>query len=465
MSAGIGACGVVGLVAMLGSLLPARAAEAQTPVPLTLDSALAIAQRGATPVLRARDQVRLSGALVLERYGQFLPDLVGNAGFSQYVGRPLLGEAAIVPTSTRYQDLDYRVTTTLNLFNGFADAAGLRAAVATRSATDLTLERVRQTIALDVTQAYLRVVLDSALVAIATQNLAASTERVDQLSALVRVGKRPPADLYREQAQAAADLSTLSDARNQARTDVIGLLERLRLDPHRPVVVIAPPPDTTELAAAYASTDSLVQDATTRRADLQAADARVAASRSEVARARSGYLPTLDLSGGVSSAGRFFDYALTGGTNILTSPETPLWDQLGRQTTGVLALGLNWAVFDRFRTRLTVEQARVALDSVRYADEDLRLQVAGDVAQALGDYRTAVEQLAASSAGLVAAQQAYDLVSGRFQVGFATIVDVTTAQSALVQAQSLRAQAILNVALRKRGIAYALGFDPARPLP
>jgi outer membrane protein TolC len=53
----------------------------------------------------------------------------------------------------------------------------------------------------------------------------------------------------------------------------------------------------------------------------------------------------------------------------------------------------------------------------------------------------------------------------RFQVDFATIVDVTTAQSALVQAQSLRVQAIFNVALRKRAVGYALRLNPTTPLP
>ena len=66
---------------------------------------------------------------------------------------------------------------------------------------------------------------------------------------------------------------------------------------------------------------------------------------------------------------------------------------------------------------------------------------------------------------LAAAQQAYDLVNGRFAVGFASIVDVTTAQAQLVQAQSQRAQAIVSLSLRKRAVAYALGFDPGQPLP
>jgi outer membrane protein len=91
--------------------------------------------------------------------------------------------------------------------------------------------------------------------------------------------------------------------------------------------------------------------------------------------------------------------------------------------------------------------------------------VSGDVAQSLGDYATAVQQLTASAAGLAAAQQAYDLVNGRFAVGFASIVDVTTAQAQLVQAQSQRAQAIVSLSLRKRAVAYALGFDPGQPLP
>jgi outer membrane protein TolC len=282
---------------------------------------------------------------------------------------------------------------------------------------------------------------------------------------LVRVGKRPPADLYRQQAQAAADQSTLSDARNRVTIDEVGLLERLRVNPHQPLQLVQPAADTARLAPRYNDSDSLVQQAIARRADLQAANQTVVANAQDITRARSGYLPRVDAGAGVFSLGRFFDYANTPTGSLITTPQTPLWDQVGRQTTGELFLGVNWYVFDQFRTALTVQQARVSYDASRYADEDLRLSVAGDVTRALGDYGTALEQLDASAAGLTAAQQAFDLVNGRFQVGFASIVDVTTAQTLLVQSQSLRAQAVVNLELRKRAVGYALGFNPAAALP
>jgi outer membrane protein len=271
--------------------------------------------------------------------------------------------------------------------------------------------------------------------------------------------------LYRQQAQAAADQSTLVDAENRVRTDQIALLERLRMNPHQPIQLAPPPVDTMPLAPRYNESDDLIVEATMRRADLLAANARLSASERNIERAKSGYLPQLDLAASASSYGRFFDYGVSNGASILTLPQTPLWDQVGRQTTGMLALGFNWYLFDRYRTRLDVEAAQVGYDSAFFAGQDLRLQVAGDVAQSLGDYQTALQQLAASSAQLAAAQQAYDLVNGRFAVGFASIVDVTTAQAALVQAQSQRAETIVSMTLRKRGVAYALGFNPVAPLP
>jgi outer membrane protein len=451
-------------LALWGACLWPAMALSQT---LTLDSAVALGVRGATPVLQARGISRLSGTLVLERYAQFLPDLRAGAIFDNYSGNVLLSQRDIRPTDSRFRELGYHVSTSINLFNGFADVAGVKAALATRNAADLTVTRAEQTIALDVTQAYLGVTLAQQLVSIARQNLAASQLRVEQLQELVRVGKRPPADLYRQQAQAAADQSALEDATNRVQSDEVGLLERIRLSPQLPVQLVEPPPDTVVLGQRYSDINGLVRDATIRRADLLAADANVTANRADITRAESGYLPELSAGASVFSLGRFFDFANATGTGatLLTSPQTPLVDQVGHNLTGEVWLGLNWFVFDQFRTRLTVEQARVSYDASRYADEDLRLSVAGDVVRAMADYRTAVNQLAATSAGLDAAQQAYDLVNGRFQVGFASIVDVTTAQTALVEAQSLRAQAIFNVSLRKRAVGYALGLNPTTPLP
>ena len=95
----------------------------------------------------------------------------------------------------------------------------------------------------------------------------------------------------------------------------------------------------------------------------------------------------------------------------------------------------------------------------------MRRAVTGDVARAISEYGVAVQRMASTASGLASAQAAFQLVSGRYNVGFASIVDFLSAQAALAQAQSLRAQSIVQLSLAKRAIAYAIGLSPSDRLP
>jgi outer membrane protein len=432
---------------------------------LTLDSAVAVAIRSATPVQQAQFATTSAGLNVLRQYGRFLPSLTAQTGGSIYNGNMLLSGTSTQAADTRYRTMGYTVGTSLDLFSVFTSYPALQAALENKSASELSLTRVRQSIALDVTQVYLQSVLDEQLVGIAKQNAAVSEQRVGQFAELVRVGKRPPADLYRVQAQASADESTLIDAENRQRADEVGLLERLHIDPTHGVRLAAPPADTTRLVGRDIDVAALIGLGLERRTDLHAANTEIHAARWSIRQAEREVLPSLDVGFGVFSADRVFDHYLLGGVNQLPATQNGLWSQLGNQTSTVFSVGVGYNFFNLFRSRVDAEQAQVQYRSARLTETDVRFAVSGDVARAIGDYGTAVQRLVTSGSGLTAAQAAYDAVSGRYDVGFAPLIDLLTAQAVLAQAQSIRAQAVIEFALRKRAVAYAIGLYPNDPLP
>ena len=125
---------------------------------------------------------------------------------------------------------------------------------------------------------------------------------------------------------------------------------------------------------------------------------------------------------------------------------------------GVFTLGVVWPLFDQFQTRFDVERARATSRLSTLAAEDSRLQVLGDVRQATDDYRAAVEKLRASETGLASAQEAFDAVSARFDVGLGIFLDVQAAQTALAQAQAQQAAAAVNLVLRRQVLRYVTGM-------
>ncbi|MCW3128296.1 MAG: outer rane efflux protein, partial [Bacteroidetes bacterium] len=59
--------------------------------------------------------------------------------------------------------------------------------------------------------------------------------------------------------------------------------------------------------------------------------------------------------------------------------------------------------------------------------------------------------------GLFGASQAYDAIKGRYDLGAANFVELSTAQAVLLQAKVNRTQAIIKLSLQKNVIDYYLG--------
>lgn len=137
--------------------------------------------------------------------------------------------------------------------------------------------------------------------------------------------------------------------------------------------------------------------------------------------------------------------------------------QLGSQAMGIFTLGIVWPLFDQFQTRFEVERARTASQISTIAAEDARLQVLGDVRQATDDYRAAVQKLRATDAGLASAQEAFDAVSARFDVGLGIFLDVEAAQTALTDARAQHAAASVNLVLRRQVLRYVTGTPVSTP--
>jgi outer membrane protein len=212
---------------------------------------------------------------------------------------------------------------------------------------------------------------------------------------------------------------------------------------------------------------ALSRRALAQRPDLAASADEVRAAEAGVVQARAGRLPRATLEFDVVDAARLFDRQEQNGIDLLgakSAPiQLPLSSQLRHQVAGVLTLGISVPIFDQWQTRADVERAQAAAERSRLLEEDLRDRVVGEVAQAVDEARSAEQAMKAATAQVAAAQKAYDAVSGRYDVGMASFIDVATAQTDLTRARSNVEAAIVNRALARQHLVTALGDAPATP--
>jgi outer membrane protein len=431
---------------------------------LTLEKVIKIAIENAVATVQAKNNYELTGAQLLQAYGQFLPSLTISATYT-----PLNSNQRINPTTLpggqvifplfgqQTTSIGFSLNSSLNLFNGLADQAALQNAIHAKEGAGYTLKRAKQDIAFSVAQAYLQILLNQELLSIAQENLKASQERLRQLQEQTRLGARAIADLYQQEAQKAADELAVIRAENTLRNSKLALIRQARLDPAKEYKFEIPPIDTALLGAEYQDEAKLIAAAQEQRADLKAAQENLMAASWSIAQARSTFMPALNLNFALFTNGfNIFNQSIDG--NAIPNPVLPtVAEQLNKQISFNIGLQLSWTIFDRFTTNLRAEQSLINYRNQELQYEDLKIRVVAEVRQALGDYQAALKQLESTSKGLLSAKQAYETIQKRYEVGSATFVEVAAAQAALVRAQSDRAQALFNFTFQKKILEYFLG--------
>ena len=439
-----------------------RAHGAEEPAKsLTLEDSVQFALGYTTVVLKAARDRELAATQVLQSYLQFLPSVGVQANYTRAQGTTYFTSAQPSHVNGRSYGENVSISASLNVFNGLADLAQWNAAAERRAGAERTLTRAKQSISLDVAQSYLQVVLDQKMIKIAQKNLRASKDREVLLTEQTAVGSRNKSDLFRQQAQTSADESFLISAENKAVTDEIQLLKKLRLRPDAKYVYREPTLEG-ELVKGAPADDRVdesraIEAAVRQRVDLQGAHLNAEAARHDVTTARAAYYPRLDLGASYLTSSRHLDYQLVNNNDFTPANQAGLGNQLRENGSTLYGLTLTWNIFDRWTTGLAVERAQVGAAKARWDEEDYRRTVVGEVRQALNDYRRTVQQLDTSRRGLTAAQKAFEVSAGRYEVGSLSYVDLALAQTALVQAEATRAQAVIGFEMAKRSIDFAVG--------
>jgi outer membrane protein len=442
--------------AMLAAALSASALGAQQPAAstsrpptiVTFGEALKLALTQNSGVKQAQNSAALSGATVTQQKLAFLPSLSVSANTAQDYGRNFSqSEGTILNTTTN--TLNAGVSSSVTLFDGMKNVANLRSAQADEQASEQDLTRAKQTAVFTVASNFLSLVTQQQQLAVQQENLAAQEALENQISQFVKAGSRPVSDLYQQQASAASARAAVVTAQNNVELAKVDLIQTLQLDPRGNYEFQAPPLADTVAATAHFDLDSLLDRAFAQRPDLGANASRVQAAQQDVKAANASRWPTISLTGGYNSG-------------VSSAAEASFLDQLNQRRGGSLGIGISIPLFDRGATQAATERAQIQADNANLALATQRQQVALEVRRAYLDYDAAKQQLAAADAQQKAAALAVAATQQRYQVGAATLVELTQARATQVQAQSAFINARNNLLFQQSLMSYYTGeLDPS----
>ena len=278
----------------------------------------------------------------------------------------------------------------------------------------------RQQIVLNVTTQFYALLRAQDLVKVTEAQVARARQTVAQTQGQIDAGVAARADILQSKADLANAQVGLLQNGSSVRSAEAVLKNAIAIETDAPLRLaplagdnaLPPPPDP----GPERTLDDYVRQAYDARPDLRQQKSVVEVSKQSVKQAR--------INAGVSLAG---SYVLT---------YQPTNDVGAKGTNSQVLVTASYPLFDAGGARGAVRVAEAGRDADLDRLEQLRQTVRLDVEQSYYDRQLAVQRITLAQAAIDAAQASFDAATARRQAGVGTVLDITTAQVSLTQAQN-----------------------------
>lgn len=428
------------------SVSPLQFASAQQSI--SFKDAVDIALERNVELKKSENDVVLSESAVTKAKADFLPNLNFGSTLSRNWGLSFDQTAGRLVNAVS-DGVNGSVSSSVNLFNGFSDVAGLNQAKLQLEADKEALNRSEQVVYFNVVSSYLSVLLAMEQVAIRQEDLSSQQQQLARIEEFTRLGARPISDLYQQQATAAQSELSLLEAEQNVELQKVALIQILELDPFVEYSFEAPRANDLPLDQINYDLDTILRMSLEKRSDYLSRKLAVDAAAEGIRIAKSSRYPSLNLSGSY-------------GTSYSSSRQDDFAGQFGDNRSGSARLSLNIPIFNRLSTKTNLERSQISYTNLKLDLQNYEQSVLLDVRREYLAYQSLAKQLEVSQIQLDAARQAQEVEQERYNVGASTLVELNQARVAFVNAASNRAQVIYRFIFQSKLIDYYIGvLDPS----
>jgi outer membrane protein len=409
--------------------------ESLPPV-LTLEDAQRIALAN-HPNLKASlfDQSAASEAVKIARAG-LLPQVSGAAVQAVAPGGTRIAAYNALTNPTVIQRTAVGVSVAEFITDFGRTGALIRATQLDLRAQAAASDATRETIVLNVTEAYFEVLRADALLDVANATVRERQTLLHQVSALQRAGLRSILDVAIGRRDEASAEQLVLQAEN-ARLDAYATLAEALGTPTFRIFRLADPKTPPLLPATLDGVFALALTHSPELAESRARSAAASARADAAARLRS---PT------ITGYGFFGASPFNESNTAIPSPYA------------AAGVSLNVPLYtggERAAQRRQAADAAAAANELAVEQENLLLR---DVRTAFENVRTARGNIAVTEQLLATARQAFDLTQARYRIGLSSIVDLSQAQLSEEQAAIERTNATYDFMIQENALEFAAGL-------
>lgn len=401
--------------------------------PLTLDEAIRIGLQNQNTVGIARSQVEAARARVTQARAQYFPSI---APLYRYRNENI----AINGTTQHVDQGETSIGLTQLIFDMGKREENVAASRSNQKASEFNVLDTRQTVIADVTTRFYEVLRSKELVRVAESSVERAKTTLDATKAFVEAGTAPKKDILQAQADYDNAQVQLIVARNDVRVAGTFLKNSMGILTSLPVIVEDTRPAAPSAAPDTTGTQAYVARAFATRPDLRRDTEFISSDRHQVkiAQINSGFQVQADV---------------TEGYRVDPSP--------GENRS--FGTSFTYPLFDAGASRAAVRAAKATLDQSRLQLDLTKQNIQLEVEQSYLTREESRQRYMAAESALKAAQENYAAAREAQKEGAGTIIDVITAQTQLVTAETNAVQSIYDYYTSDARLRRAVGENDPYP--
>ena len=374
----------------------------------------------------------------------WLPTLNANAG--EYLGFGQSPSYTGVYVSDNSSSTSFGASLSLPLFQGLnlyntakADALNLQATEMDQRAAQLNLK-------LNVMAFYMQVLYGKEQVEIARRQVELSNEQLQKTQQLFENGRIAEADVYESKAQLASDQANLTQMETDLALSLLTLTQVLEIEEFEGFEVSSPEAFFAGQQLELDAPQTTITLALQNQPSMEAARLRLQKSHYDLKASKSAWYPSLDFYGGYSNG--LYHYF---GDNY---PNTPINEQLKRNSRAQLGVSLNIPIFNGMKTKYRVKMTELSIADQQLSLENTEKTLRKEIQQAYGNARAAQQKMAAMENSLDASRVAYDYAKAGYDMGKKTLLELNESKIRFHKAESDLLQARYEYLYRCKIIEY-----------
>lgn len=356
----------------------------------------------------------------------WLPTLSASAG--EYLGFGQSPSYTGVYVSDNSSSASFGASLSLPLFQGLNVYNTAKSDALNLQATEMDQEAAKLNLKLNVMTYYMQVLYGKEAVEIARRQMELSAEQLEKTQQLFESGRVAEADVYESKAQFASDKANFTQTETDLALRTLTLMQALEIEEDEEFEVSEPEAFFANLGQEIGTPQGTIKQALLNQPAMEAARLRLQKSHYDLKATKSAWYPTLDFYAGYSNG--IYHYFSD------NYPNTPLDEQLKRNSRTQLGFSLNIPIFNGMKTKYRVKMMELSIADQQVVLENTEKSLRKEIRQAYGNANAAWQKMDAMENSLDASRVAYEYAKAGFEMGKKTLLELNESKTRYHKAES-----------------------------